>query len=222
MNPNVFRNMSYGLYIVGTQDAANNRPTGCIVNSVMQITSTPATIAISVNHDNYTNACIRSSGMFSVSILSEQCDPAVIGKFGFRTGRDTDKFAGISYEKKLDMPVLKSCCGYLVCKVISTMEASTHTVFLGEVADGDTMLDETPMTYVYYHKVVKGKTPKNASTYIAEEKKPQEKPAEKKVIWRCTLCGYQYVGEIPFEQLPNDYVCPLCGATKDMFEKIEA
>ncbi|HWS29901.1 MAG TPA: flavin reductase [Clostridia bacterium] len=217
MNPIVFRNISYGLYVVGTQDAANDRPTGCIVNSVMQITSTPATVAISVNHDNYTNACIRSSGMFSVSILSEKCDPAVIGKFGFRTGRDTDKFADVGYARKMGMPVLKNCCGYLVCKVISTMEAPTHTVFLGEVVDGDTMLEEPPMTYAYYHKVVKGKTPKNASTYIAEEK-----PAEKKAVWRCTLCGYEYDGEIPFEQLPGDYVCPLCGATKDMFEKIEA
>lgn len=221
MNTNVFRNISYGLYVVGTHDEKNNRSTGCIVNSVMQITSTPATIAISINHDNYTNECIRLSGMFSVSILSEQCEPAVIGRFGFRTGRDTDKFAGINYEKKLDMPVLKSCCGYLVCKVISTMEAPTHTVFLGEVLDGDMMLDETPMTYVYYHKVIKGKTPKNASTYIAEDK-PSQKPAEKKAVWRCTLCGYEYDGEIPFEELPDDYVCPLCGAAKDMFEKVEA
>lgn len=216
MNPNVFRNLSYGLYAIGTQDAENNRPTGCILNSVMQITSSPATVAISVNHDNYTNPCIRESGMFSVSILSEACDPAVIGKFGFRTGRDTDKFAGIAYERKENMPVLMESCGYIVCKVIASMEAPTHTVFLGAMVDCDTLKDEPPMTYAYYHKVVKGKTPKNASTYIAEEK-----PA-KKTVWRCTVCGYEYDGAIPFEELPDDYICPLCGAAKDMFEKVEA
>ncbi len=216
MNSRVLRNISYGLYLVGTQDRAQNRPTGCIVNSVMQITSSPATLAVSVNHDNYTNACIRESGMFSISILSEKCDPGVIGKFGFRTGRDTDKFAGVPCETVETMPVLKDCCGYLVCKVISAMEAPTHTVFLGEIVDCETAKDEPPMTYAYYHQVVKGKTPKNASTYIAEEK-----PAAKKAVWRCTLCGYEYDGEIPFEDLPDDYVCPLCGAAKDIFEKVE-
>ncbi len=221
MNPIVFRNISYGLYVVGTQDAANKRPTGCIVNSVMQITSQPATIAVSVNHDNYTNSCIRESGMFSVSILSEECEPSIIGNFGFKTGREIDKFATVPYELKQNMPVLKTCCGYLVCKLIKSMEAPTHTVFLGEVVDGDTMLDEPPMTYAYYHKVFKGKSPKNAPTYIAEERNAEKKPAEEKPIWRCTLCGYEYDGEVPFEQLPDDYVCPLCGATKDMFEKVE-
>lgn len=215
MNPNVFHALSYGLYVVGAQDAANGRPTGCIVNSVMQITSCPATVAVSVNRENYTNECIRKSGMFSVSVLSEQCEPAVIGRFGFRTGRDTDKFASVEYELVSNMPVLNRSCGYLVCKLISSMEAPTHTVFLGEVVEGEVLQNENPMTYAYYHKVIKGKTPKTASTYIAEA------PKAEKATWRCSVCGYEYDGETPFEQLPESYTCPLCGAPKSAFEKVE-
>ena len=95
MNKNVFRNLSYGVYVVSTWD--DGRPTGCVANSIMQITSSPATIALSMNHDNYTNSCISESGHFAVSILSEKSDPSLIGRFGFFSGRDTDKFDGIDF-----------------------------------------------------------------------------------------------------------------------------
>ena len=134
MDNKIFRSMSYGVYVAGTMDG--QRPTGCIVNSVMQITSQPATVAISVNHDNYTNGCIVQSGFFSFSILAEDSDPGLIGGFGFQSGRDTDKFAGVDYEMAAGCPVVKDSCGYVVCRVISTMETATHTVFLGEVVDG--------------------------------------------------------------------------------------
>lgn len=217
MNPNVFRNLSYGLYLVSAMDAQNGRPTGCIVNSVMQITSSPATVAVSVNHENYTNACIRQSGMFGVSILSEQCSPKIIGRFGFQTGRAIEKFKEVPHAFVEGVPVLEDCCGFLVCKVTAVMEAPTHTVFLGEVLAGDMGKEKPPMTYLYYHQVVKGKTPKTASTYIAEEPKK-----EKKIVYKCSLCGYEYDGETPFEELPEDYCCPLCGAAKDMFVQEEA
>ena len=85
MNTNVFRNLSYGVYVVTTLDGS--RPTGCVANSVMQITSSPATIAVSMNHDNYTNDCMKRAGVFAVSILSEKSDPSLIGQFGFQSGR---------------------------------------------------------------------------------------------------------------------------------------
>jgi len=165
MNPNTFRNLSYGVYIVSTWD--KGRPTGCTANSAMQITSSPATLAVSLNHDNYTNGCIKDCGYFAVSILAEDSPPVLIGSFGFRSGRDTDKFDGVESEIAAGLPVLKAGCGYIVCKVIDSMETATHTVFLGEVVEAEPRAG-TPMTYAYYHSVIKGKTAKNAPTYIKE------------------------------------------------------
>ena len=213
MNKNAFRSLSYGVYIISTLDG--ERPTGCVANSVMQITSSPATIAVSMNHDNYTNSCIRQSGKFAVSILTEESDPELIGRFGFQSGKDTDKFDGIEALKVEDVSVIPDACAYIVCKVIDQMETATHTVFLGEVIDADVLKSEEPMTYAYYHKVVKGKSPKNAPTYIPDEK--EDEVTEEK--WVCGICGYVYEGEIPFEALGEDFQCPICKQPKDVFVK---
>lgn len=209
MNKNAFRSLSYGVYIISTLDG--NRPTGCVANSVMQITSSPATIAVSMNHDNYTNSCIAKTGKFAVSILTENSDPGLIGRFGFQSGKDVNKFDGIESVEKEGIQVIPDACSYIVCKVIDKMETSTHTVFLGEVIDADVLKSEEPMTYAYYHKVVKGKSPKNAPTYI-----PEEKVEEK---WMCGICKYEYDGEVPFEELPDDYRCPICRQPKSVFVK---
>lgn len=216
MNTNVFRNFSYGVYVVSTLDGT--RPTGCVANSIMQITSSPATVAVSMNHDNYTNACMKRAGVFSVSILSEQSDPALIGQFGFQSGRDVNKFDGISFEEHESLPVLSDCCGYLICRIIDQMETDTHTVFLGEVIDGDVKGTVPAMTYSYYHKVIKGKSPKNAPTYLPEEEKTAEAPSPKGT-WICSVCGYVYDGETPFEELPDTFTCPLCKMPKEKFIK---
>jgi flavin reductase (DIM6/NTAB) family NADH-FMN oxidoreductase RutF/rubredoxin len=163
-----------------------------------------------MNHNNYTNSCIQESGMFAVSILTEETDPGLIGTFGFQSGKDNDKFNGVSYQEVEGMPIVNDACGYLVCKVIDKMETSTHTVFLGEVVAADNLKKEPAMTYSYYHKVVKGKSPKNAPTYIPEEEKKAGK-------WVCGICGYEYDGEVPFEELPDDFVCPLCKQPKSVF-----
>lgn len=213
MNKNAFRSLSYGVYIISTLDG--ERPTGCVANSVMQITSSPATIAVSMNHDNYTNSCIKESGKFAISILTEQSNPELIGRFGFQSGKDTDKFDGIEALKREEISVIADACGYIVCKVIDKMETSTHTVFLGEVIDADVLKEEEPMTYTYYHKVVKGKSPKNAPTYIAEEKEEKAEDAK----WVCGICGYVYEGETPFEELTEDFKCPICKQPKAVFVK---
>ena len=166
MNRNAFTKLSYGVYIVSTWD--NGRATGCTANSAMQITSSPATIAISINHDNYTNQCIKESGRFAISVLSEQSEPSIIGTFGFFSGRTENKFEKVKSEIKGMMPVVSDACAYMTCEVINTMETDTHTVFLGKVLDADILQDDKPMTYAYYHEVVKGKSPKNAPTYIPE------------------------------------------------------
>lgn len=241
MNMDVYRNLSYGLYVISTLDG--ERRTGCIANSIMQITAEPATIAVSINHDNYTNQCIAGTGKFSISILAEDSSPSIISKFGFQSGRDVDKYAGTDYVERDGLPVVSDTCGYLTCKVINKMETSTHTVFLGEVTDGDVLRNAPAMTYAYYHKVIKGKTPKNAPTYLAANEATQQtqnavRQQEKNVStgrqatnsetdkddcvdkkrWVCSVCGYIYEDETPFEELPADYVCPICKNGKDVFE----
>lgn len=214
MNSNVFRNLSYGVYIVSSMDG--ERPTGCVANSIMQVTSSPATVAASINHDNYTNKCIKESGKFSVSILSEENDQSLIGTFGFQSGRDADKYDGTASEMKDGVPIVTDACGWFTCKVVDMFETSTHTIFLGEVTDGDVLSSAAPMTYAYYHNVIKGKSPKNAPTYLPEEDEAETAAEEK---WVCSICGYVYDGDVPFEDLPDDWKCPVCKQPKNVFEK---
>ncbi len=211
MNTNIFRSMSYGVYIISTMD--EGRATGCTANSAMQITSSPATIAISINHDNYTNECIKKCGCFSISILAEDSDASLIGKFGFQSGRDNHKFMDVDFRIVKDMPIINDSCGYIVCRVIDTMETSTHTVFLGEVIDAEVFKEgRNPMTYAYYHNVIKGKSPKNAPTYLPED----EEESKGKNKFKCEICGYVYEGE----ELPKDFKCPICGQGAEQFKKI--
>lgn len=216
MNTMILRQLSYGLYIVSTLDG--DSPTGCTANSVMQITSSPATLAISINHDNYTNQCIKESQKFAVSILSESSDPGIIGTFGFQSGKETKKFAQVDYQMKNDLPVIADSCGYMICKVIDQLETSSHTIFIGEILDGDVFSENPPMTYSYYHNVIKGKSPKAAPTYIPEAE--EAKPENDQVKYKCSVCGYVYEGETPFEELGDDFVCPVCKMPKSVFEKI--
>ena len=120
---------------------------------------------------------------------------------------------GVDFLEKEGLPVISDSCGYIVCNVIDKMETSTHTVFLGEVIDGDIIGNTPAMTYAYYHNVVKGKSPKNAPTYIAEDE-TSEKTGSK---WVCSICGYEYDGDVPFNELPDDFVCPVCKQPKDKF-----
>lgn len=213
MNSNVLRNLSYGVYVISTMD--KKRPTGCVANSAMQITSAPATIAVSVNHDNYTNSCIKESGLFSVSIIAEETASGIIGTFGYSSGKDANKFDTVDYKMVEGVPVLTDGCGYLVCKVINQMETSTHTVFLGEIVEADTIGTGKPMTYSYYHEVIKGKSPKNAPTYLPEEETASKVTTKKK--FKCKVCGY----EIETDELPEDFKCPICGVGRDQFEEVK-
>lgn len=214
MNNKAFYDLSYGVYLCTTWD--NGRPVGCVANSAMQITSTPATIAVSINRDNYTHKCISDTGYFAITVMGEKCDPKLIGTFGFRTSKETDKFDGVPYGVRGKLPVPDGGIAYFSCKVVDRMETATHTVFLGEVFDCDELAQDTPMTYAYYHKELKGKTAKNAPTY-QEEPEDQEAPRARYV---CTVCGYEYDGDVPFEELPEGFVCPLCGVGKEMFKKL--
>ena len=209
MNNKILRDLTYGVYVVGSLD--KDRFVGCIANSVMQITSNPATIAISINHDNYTNKCIKESNKFSVSILNEESNPNIIGTFGFSSSKDIDKYKDISYDVVDNLPVIKDSNGYITCQVISELETETHTIFIGKVLGMDKYDDKEVMTYKFYHEVLKGSSPKKAPTYIediVEEIKGNR--------WKCMICGYIYEGE----ELPLDFKCPICGQGVEAFEKV--
>lgn len=215
MDKTAFYNLSYGVYLCTTWD--EGRPVGCVANSAMQITSKSETIAVSINRLNYTHKCIEDCGFFAIAVMGEHCDPKLIGTFGFRSGKDTDKFADFPYSIKSKLPVPDDCVSYFICKVADKMETVTHTVFLGEVLDCGNAKKDAPMTYAYYHKVLKGKTAANAPTFN-EAPMPEE---EKAVKYVCNICSYEYKGDVPFEDLPDDWVCPICGVGKEEFRKVE-
>ena len=214
MDKKVLRNLSYGVYVVTSKD--KDRNIGCVANSIMQVTSNPSVIAVSINHDNYTNKVIKENKNFGVSILKETSDPKIIGTFGFKSSKDTDKFDDINFKEISDIPVLENTCGYMVCKVIDTMETSTHTIFLGEVINADDYSDENAMTYKYYHENLKGSSPKNAPTY-EETSISQVDKDSKKSKWKCSICGYIHEAD----ELPDDFKCPICGVGKEHFELVE-
>lgn len=165
MDTSALTKLSYGMYVIGTRD--NERFCGCIANSLIQITAEPVTIALSINHNNYTNECIKNTKEFSICVLGEKINPLIIGTFGFRSARDFNKFENIPYQIIEGLPICNDSCAYLLCKVINTTETNTHTIFIADVTQCQTTKEETPMTYAYYHNVIKGKSPKNAPTYIA-------------------------------------------------------
>lgn len=215
MDNKVFFDMSYGVYIAATLDG--DKKVGCVANSAFQITAEPARIGISVNKQNYTEDCIRKSGYFTLSVASEHTSMQTIGKFGFYSARDIDKFDGIDYITVGNgYPVIDdNTCSWMLCRVENEVDCGTHTIFIAEVTDGERLTSLTPMTYAYYHKVKGGTTAKNAPTYVEEKPQPEkEKP------YKCLLCGYVFEGTAEeFEDLPDDWVCPLCGAGKNLFKQ---
>ena len=168
MNRKALQKLSYGVYLVTT--ANGNQLAGCVANSAMQITSAPAQIAVSLNHDNATHDAVVQAGKFAVAVLPTDVEPFLIGGFGYRSGRDINKFAEILYQMQDGMPVPRVAMAWITCEVVQTMDAGTHTIFLGKVLDCDvTREDAFPMTYQYYHTVIKGQSPKNAPTYVPPE-----------------------------------------------------
>lgn len=161
MDLSVLHKLTYGMYAVGTLDGI--RPAGCIVNTVIQVTSDNPVIAVSMNKNNFTYEAIKKSGRFSISILSEAVERNVIAELGFACGRKMDKFCGKNFAcGVLDgLPIVKEhACGYMVCDVIAMHDAETHCVIMARLTKTLGGTDELPMTYEYYHNVIKGKAPK--------------------------------------------------------------
>lgn len=228
MDPNVLHNIGYGMYIVSASQSGKFN--GQIANTVFQITSNPITVAISINKSNLTYEYIKSAQRFSISILGEDTPVSFIGKFGFKSGREEDKFKDTKYK------VLNSGCpvvidyalGFIEAKVIKEVDFGTHVLFVGVMEESGVLKLGRTMTYDYYHQVKRGTTPKSAPTFIQSEMEKNIAGGIEK--YRCSVCGYVYdpqsgdpdSGIAPgttFEQLPNDWVCPICGVGKDKFTK---
>lgn len=219
MDKQILRDISYGLFIIGAV-TPEGKPSGCTANTVFQVGGDPVVLAVSINHENYTNALVKASGRLSVSVLHQDAPVSVIGAFGFQSGREVDKFAGVPYRMEDGLPVLtEGVCGWLTGKVVNTVELASHTLFLVEVTEAERTGGGKvpPMTYAYYHEVKKGTKPASAPTYVEEE--PAAAPAGGDQ-YVCSLCRYEYDGsQGAFEDLPDSWVCPICGAPKALFEK---
>ena len=236
---------SYGLYVVTSKKG--DRINGQIANTVFQVTADPPTIAVSINRSNLTHEFISDSKVFSASILSTEATMPFIGNWGFKSGRDTDKFKDARYRTGTSgAPVLLDyTLAFIEAAVISTLDVGTHTIFVGKVVDCGVLKEGEPMTYAYYHQVKKGKTPKAAATYQEDQSAstkaapaaqaasgPKSGPkaeGEKMRKYRCTVCGYIYDPKegdpdggikpgTAFENIPDDWACPVCGVSKDQFE----
>jgi ferric-chelate reductase [NAD(P)H] len=170
MNPGALFKLSYGVYIVGSHNA--EKLNAQIANSVMQITSEPATIAVSINKKNLTHDYIKASGVFSVSVLCQTAPLPFIGNFGFKSGRDIDKLKDIKYKVgQTGSPlILDNTAAYFEAEGLQYLDAGTHTIFVGKVVAAEVLNDLPVMTYEYYHQVKRGTTPKTAPTFIAKEK----------------------------------------------------
>lgn len=163
MNKNVLRSLSYGVYAVSTLDG--ERAVGCIANSIIQVTYD--TVAVSMNHENYTHECMEKNKKFAISILAENTEMNTIAFLGFQSGRDKNKFEKIDTMYIENLPIVKNSVGYLICEIVDKLDTETHTIFIGKILDGD-IIDEAkePMTYAYYHNVKKGNSPQKAPTYL--------------------------------------------------------
>jgi len=228
MNLKALHDIGYGMYVISSR--RGDKLNGQIANTVFQITSEPPTIAVSINKNNLTHEFIKESRVFTASVLCQDTLLSFIGHFGFKSGRDMNKLEGINYkigETKAPI-VMDNAVSYMGAKVIKEIDIGTHTIFVGQVVNADIASHKACMTYAYYHQVKRGTTPKTAPTYVKEKKEI----APKALKYRCTVCGYIYDPELgdpdggikpgtPFEELPEDWTCPVCGVSKSEFERSE-
>lgn len=223
---------SYGMYIVSSQNGGDFK--GCIANSVFQVTPEPPMMAVSINKQNVTHEFITKSKVFVVSVLHEKTPLEFIGKFGFKSSRDIDKFHQVDYKLGLTGApiVLDNTLGFVEAEVTNAVDVATHTIFIGKIIAGQTIGEnKVPMTYNYYRDIKGGRTPRTAATYMAKTVSEPKQGVKQMKKYRCTLCSYIYdpaVGDptngvkagTAFEDLPDDWVCPDCGAGKTEFEQI--
>ena len=197
--------ISYGLFVV---TAANGcKDNGCISNTAIQVTSDPAKITVALNKNNYTHDMIKETGVFNVSVIAENASFDLFKRFGFQSGRDVNKFDGFTDCKRGENGVMIVTAGtnaYISGKVVQTVDLGTHTMFVADVTNMEVLSDVASATYNYYQDNIK---PKPEAVGTTEDGQ---------TIWRCRICGYEYVGE----ELPEDFICPICKHPASDFEKV--
>ncbi|SFR83509.1 flavin reductase [Anaeromicropila populeti] len=201
MNQQAMYKIGYGLYVLTACEAGKDN--GCVVNTVMQVTTTPNRVMVAVNKQNLTHDMIQNTGVFNVSALTTSVPFEVFKHFGFQSGKTVDKFEGYEDKSRSENGILyltKDTNAYISCKVVSSMDLGTHTLFLADVTDADVLSEGESVTYAYYQQFIK----------------PAPAPAKKKG-YRCKICGYVYEGD----ELPEDFICPICKHGAADFEKIE-
>ena len=192
-NIDVTKKITHGMYVLTTKGG------GCIVDAVAQVgKGEKPTIIVSVNKKNFTNQLIKLNQKFALSIIGKKVNPKIIETFGFKSSREIDKFKEIEYREVDGVNIISNTLGYLICDVVSLVENETHTVFFGQMFEGDITSDDEVMTYHYYQE--------------HKEELIKTTTKDNKTAWVCTLCGYIYVGW----NLPENFVCPKCkqGAEK--------
>lgn len=202
VDPNAMFKLSYGLFVLSGRDG--ERDNGCIINTVMQVTDTPKRIAIAVNKANLTHDMVKKTGMFNISVLSQDAPFDLFKRFGFQSGRDADKFAGLDGVARSanGLDYLTHATNALISgKVIATQDLGTHTLFVADVTEARILSSVPSVTYSYYFDHIKPK--------------PQPALSEQKG-WVCKICGYVYEGEV----LPADFICPLCKHGVEDFERL--
>lgn len=241
MDYKALHKLSYGLYIVASQ--FEGRKAGYVANTVFQVTSSPAQLAISCHKENDTTGIILKSGVFSVSVLKKEPDIKIIGDFGFMSSSDIDKFASVKTSKSVSGApiVMDESVAWFDCKVVQNIDLGSHILVVGEILDGQILSDEEPLSYAYYREKYKMFSPKNAPTYVDPEHLKANEPMEKTSTeidnetqyeeHICIICGFKYNEEegdpttgigpgTRFADLPDDYKCPICNAGKDYFRRV--
>ncbi len=202
MDTNALFKIGYGLYVLTANE--NGKDNGCIINTAMQVTSNPCQIAIAVNKMNYTNKLIQNTKKFNLSVLSETSRFDVFKHFGFQSGANTNKFDNYYDTKRSPNGLLyitKDTNAYMSAYVKQEIDLGTHTMFIAQLVAAEILSDVPTVTYDFYQKNIK----------------PKPQNEDKKTGWRCKICGYVYEGE----NLPADYICPLCKHGAEDFEKIQ-
>ena len=212
MNPAVLKNLSYGMYVIGTK--YNGRPNACVANSVIQISSSdPEKVLIALTKDTHSCTAIRENGIFTISVLSTDTPASVIGALGLVSGKNADKLKNIRHKVLIEgVPVVKenTCCWFL-CKVISGMDGESIALSMS-YNKGNQL---TAMTYDFYRSEMHGLSPVGSPTYVPPESTFDKSSGESFV---CSVCGYVYSDpNFSFEELPDNWVCPVCKMPKKAF-----
>ena len=200
-------NIQYGLFVITTQNG--DRDNGCISNTVAQVTAQPNRISVALNKGNFTTELIQHSGRFTASILSEAADFELFKHFGFQSGHTVDKFADFTDCRRVNngtFAITRGTNAFISAEVEQTIDLGTHMLFIGLVTEMETLSDIPSATYNYYQANIKPKP------------QPVGQTVEGKTIWRCSICGYEYVGE----ELPDDFICPICKHPASDFVKVSA